>query len=168
MREIYAMVVLILFLAASGCGQNETVPAEPGETSVRETVAAPEPQKAVDAIYASLNEYKANPVTAWQIEELLGIGESDIDDFYGKISDPTGGLVDVLILLPKSEKREDVRLSLSKYRERRMAEFENYDILDAYPISQNAVIYDQGDYIIMLMLADNDAARRMIDEYIPL
>ncbi|MCL2034006.1 MAG: DUF4358 domain-containing protein [Oscillospiraceae bacterium] len=165
---IYAMIILILLILASGCRQNDTAVAVPEQANIREAVTVAEPQKAVDKIYSSLEEYKANPVTALQIEELIGIRERDVDAFYGKISDPTGGLSDVLIIEPKSDRREDVQLALSKYKEKRMAQFENYDILDAYPISQNAVIYDQGDYIIMLMLADNDAARRIIDEYIPL
>jgi len=165
---IYAAIILILLFPASGCRQNDTASGVPEQANIRETVTVAKPQDAVDKIYSSLDGYKANPVTALQIEELLSIGERDIDAFYGKISDPTGGLSDVLIIEPKSDRRGDVQLALSKYKEKRMAQFENYDILDAYPISQNAVIYDQGDYIIMLMLADNDAARRIVDEHIPL
>ena len=49
----------------------------------------------------------------------------------------------------------------------RAKEFENYDVYDAHQIAQDAVIYEQGGYLIMLMLADTDAARDVIDQYIP-
>lgn len=60
-----------------------------------------------------------------------------------------------------------VRDALEQVKLNRAKEFENYDVYDAHQIAQDAVIYEQGGYLIMLMLADTDAARDVIDQYIP-
>lgn len=169
MRRKAISLFLIFILIFSGC-DSKTQPASAPVAipAVKEALTVAKPQDAVDAIYASLKSYKAEPVQYADLSEQLGIKPSSVSEYYGKISDPNEGLADVAILLPKDQERENVSLALSKYKEKRMAEFENYDILDAYAISQNAVIYEQGGYIIMLMLAENDAVRKIIDEYIPL
>lgn len=169
-RNKACIVVLALALIiVSGCAKKEATAAIAfNETSIKEAVVVAEPQKAVDNIYKSLKDYKAVPVVAEKIKEQLGVDRRLVIECYGNISDPNEGLADVAIILPEDSRRGDVQLALSKYKENRMAEFENYDILDAYSIAQNAVIYDQGEYVIMLMLADNDSARAIIDENIPL
>lgn len=164
-------VVMTVLLGVAGCGnKTESAVAVLDETNRKIAVTVADPQTAVSKIYESFEEYDAENLTSWRLDEFLGIKEADLKEYYGKISEPEEGLADVIIIRPKEAKREDVQLALSKYKERRMAEFENYDILDAYSIAQNAVIYDQGDYIILLMLADTDidSARAIIDEYIPL
>lgn len=167
--HIITAALMPFLLMISGCGgRSEAAVAVLDDANRKKAVIVAEPQTAVDEIYASLKEYKANPLTSFRLKENVGIAESDLKEYYGKISEPEEGLADVMIIRPKEAMREDVRLALSKYKEQRMAQFENYDILDAYSIAQNAVIYDQGDYIIFLMLVDNDAARAIIDEYIPL
>lgn len=164
-----AVVLALLLLVLSGCrGESRAAAVMLDETSAREAVVVANPQSAVEEIYKSLKEYDASPIREWRLEEQLGIEESHITECYGRISNANSGLADVVIILPGESYREEVQLALSKYKEQRMAEFENYDILDAYSIAQSAVIYDQGNYVIMLMLADNDAARKIIDEYLPL
>ena len=81
------------------------------------------------------------------------------------------GIADVFILQPPSdsdaqdlailrEQLEQVRLNISR-------EVENYDIYNAYQIVQEAPVFEQGGYLIMLMVEDTDAARQIIDQYIP-
>lgn len=166
---VITAVLTSVLAIISGCGrQNEATAAVLNEDNRKKAVTVADPQTAVEEIYASLKDYEADKLTSWRLKEALGIADADLKEYYGKISKPEEGLADVMIIRPKEDLREDVQLALSKYKEKRMSEFEDYDILDAYSIAQNAVIYDQGDYIILLMLADNDAARDIIDEYIPL
>lgn len=167
------LTLCALLFVCSGCGGNRTpavavTASLAEEASIREAIVVADPQGAVNAIYDSLPEYEADPLSNWRLSKNLNISETDVVEFYGRISSENGGLADVIMILPEDGKRESVSLALSKYKENRIAEFENYDILDAYSIAQNAVIYEQGDYVILLMLADNDAARAIIDEYIPL
>lgn len=170
MSKNKAFVTAIVFmLIVSGCANKQAAAAVAlGETSIREAVVVAQPQKAVDEIYKSLEDYEAVPISEGRIKDQLGIEKTHIIECYGMTSDPNEGLADVAIILPKDSRREAVQLALSKYKESRMSAFENYDILDSYLIAQNAVIYDQGDYVIMLMLSDNESAREIIDEYIPL
>lgn len=169
MKRNTILLFLIFMLIFTGCGNRVQPTAAPvSSPAVKEAVTVAKPQEAVDAIYASLESYEAEPIRYIDLEEQLGIKPSSVSGYYGKISDPNEGLADVAILLPKDQERESVSLALSKYKEKRMKEFENYDILDAYAIAQNAVIYEQGGYIIMLMLSENDAVRKIIDGYIPL
>ncbi len=169
MRFRAIIILLALIFVLSGCNSRDKVQAiEVNETTIKTGVTVADPEAAVDAIYESLPEYTATSLTAYYVKNNLELNSSDVVEYHGKISDSKDGLADVIILLPMEEKREELQLSLSKYKEKRIAEFENYDILDAYSIAQNAVIYDQGEYLIMLMLNDNDAARKIIDLYIPL
>lgn len=163
------LLFLIFMLIFAGCDSKaQATSVTVASSSVKEAVTVAKPQEAVDAVYAALKSYKAEPIRYIDLDEQLELKASSVSGYYGKISDPSEGLADVAILLPKEQERENVSLALSKYKEKRMTEFENYDILDAYAIAQNAVIYEQGGYVIMLMLSENDAARKIIDEYIPL
>lgn len=169
MKREAILLFLIIAIFFSGCGgKTQPVSVMVSDSPVKEAVTVAKPQDAVAAIYASLPSHKAEPLRFIDLNDTIEVNASSVSEYYGRISDPNEGLADVLILLPKDQERENVSLALSKYKEKRMASFENYDILDAYAISQNAVIYEQGGYIIMLMLSDNDSARKIIDEYIPL
>lgn len=165
-KLIFAAALLALLIFA-GCGGNAEQ-ALAGAASMRETIVVADPASAVADIYDSLEDYEAQPLTDWRLEEKLGIPLQDTEEYYGKISSPNSGLCDVAIIRPKPEARESARLALGKYIERRIAQFKDYDILNAYSIAQGAVVYDQGDYLIMLMLADNDSARAIIDTHMPL
>lgn len=168
-KALALLLIVMIPVTFSGCAKKaQQTSAVIRESSVKAAVTVAKPQDAVDAIYASLGSYKAKPVTSADLSEIFEIESGAVKQYYGMLSESNEGLADVLILLPDGAKHDTIQLALSKYKEKRMAEFENYDILDAYAISQNAVIYPQGGYIIMLMLSDNDTARGIIDEYIPL
>lgn len=51
---------------------------------------------------------------------------------------------------------------LAAVKNARIEEFEKYDILGAYEISKDAEIYTRGDYVIMVMHQDNDAAKKLL------
>ncbi len=164
----YIIFILASIIATSlfGCGSSRESQAVMADAQASNAVEVADPQTAVYEIYDSLGAYSAEDITEDSREDL-GLDDAHVVECYGKISDPNDGLADVAIILPVEEHREDVYLSLSKYKEKRMDEFENYDILDAYSISQSAVIYDQGEYVVMLMLADVEAAREIVDTYMP-
>lgn len=77
-------------------------------------------------------------------------------------------MADVFILKPSSpDDAPKVREMLESVKLSRIKEFENYDVYDSYQIAQDAQIFEQGGYIIMLTLADTEGARSIIDQYIP-
>lgn len=76
-------------------------------------------------------------------------------------------MADTFIIKPAEGKESDVWDDLAAVKNARIEEFEKYDILGAYEISKDAEIYTRGDYVIMVMHQDNDAAKKIIEEYIP-
>lgn len=169
MRTI-ALALAILTTAAmlSACFANtgSAQVAALSDVSIREAIIEPDPQAAVDAIYAALPNSRTTSLDTYTLDKI-GINTTDIQEYYGCVTDPAGGLSDVIMLLPKFDKREAVLEQLNQYKLQRIREFENFDILDAYSIAQNAIIYNQGDFLILLMLEDNESTQNTIDEYMP-
>ena len=167
--RIFAVAALII-VGLAGC-QRQTAPVDMvGAVSIREAVTIADPQTAVDRIYETLPESRTEPLDAATFADLFpDLGEV-VEEYYGAISDPNGGLADVVIVKPRSasDNRETVREALRAYQEKRIREFENYDILNALTIATDAQVVDQGDYVLLLMLPDNEAAQEIIDQYLPL
>lgn len=160
-----------VLLTAAGCTaiSDEPVPAgtAEGEVSIREVSEKADPQKAISSIYATLEEYSAESLEEEEAEELMGLKASMIQETFAYYSDPCAGLADIVIVKPYAVSRDKIREALYAYKTSRVQEFENYNILGAHDIAQEAIIYDQGEYVILLMLADNDAAKLIVDQYIP-
>ena len=167
------MVAVCITLA--GCSNNTTPTGGMVSTSVVEelneksTPEEPDPSGAVKAIYAQ--ESMAEAITeamdpAW-LGEIIANPEFKAKELYAKHSHPNGGLADVIIAKPHEGDEENMVSWLYRYQERRISEFENYDILDAHTIAKNALVYEQGGYVILLMLSDNESAQDIIDQHIP-
>jgi hypothetical protein len=164
-----AALLSALMLAASSCTfiPEEEVPTAGHEVVAKVAVEVADPKGAVEAIYANLEDYEADALDAAALEALVGVDSGDITEFHVYQSDAKSGLSDVIIIKPISYSRDEVRECLYKDKEQRIREFEDYDILNAYSIAQNAIIYDQGDYVILLMMQDNETAKATIDAFIP-
>lgn len=168
--KLMGIAMLVLSVALSGCAsqpEEEAAAAATYPVSSESKLTAADPSGAVKAVYATLKEHKEEKLNAETAEEIVGISSSEVVELHAYVSDVKYGLCDIIIAKPLTSNRDDVREYLYKYKEQRIREFENYDILNAYSIAQNAVVYDQGDYVILLMLEDNEAAKVIIDEYIP-
>lgn len=179
MRKILAGLVAALLAAAMvACGSaTEPEPAAPtgtraaimtAEATMKETVLFADPQGAVTAIYESLGtQPKLTEVDPDTLEEVLGVSPYDTISFIAYVSDAKSGLCDIAIIEPQEDKFDQVRESLLQYRVLRAEQFKNYDILSAYSIASEAVVYNQGDYVVMLMLPDNEAGQGIVDQYMP-
>lgn len=165
-----ALALVLPVLALGGCSSRraEAADAPVGEVSIRQAVTEADPQGAVDAVYAALPDAWPTPVSATEFERHFADVADKVESYYGCTSDPGGGLSDLLILKPRSGERDLVREALHLYQEKRVREFENYDILDSYTIARDAQVYDQGDYLILVMFGDNAAVQEIIDGYIPI
>jgi len=166
-------IVASLMAAAfvlSGCSSSngDAQVAALSEVSIREAVQEPDPQGAAEAVLATLKDRSYEQLDSGELEQYIGISASDTEDFVAFYSDATSGLCDIVFIKPAKGKRDHLREALFTYKEARKSEFENYDILDSSRIAENAVVLDQGDYLVLLMLPDNEAAQDIIDEYLPL
>lgn len=168
-RTLPAMAaMLLLALPLTACQNNDNAQAAAlSEVSIRATVEAADPEAAAAAIYETLPEREVTLLDDDELLELVGIDPDSITDYLAYYSDASSGLSDMIFIIPKSNNRDQIREQLYAYQAVRAESFRNYDILNAYSIASGAIVYDQGDYLILLMLPDNEAAQELIDNYIP-
>ena len=163
-----ALAAASLAITMSGCmGRSDTQAAAVTEVNISTLEVAADPQAAADAIYATVENCKNEKLDAAGLGSFYNISSVDTEQFLVYRTDPASKLCDLAIILPKEDKRDRIRESLQLYKEKRMAEFKDYDLFDAHKIAEGAVIYDQGDYLVMLMLPDNESAQELINAHIP-
>ncbi len=166
-----AGLLLTSALLLTGCGsktaEKNTRAAIHSEVSIKEAVADADPRGAAEAIYEAMENNQAQELDAKGLLDYYTITAAEVSSFVVFRTDAKNGLCDLAIISPASGTRDKIRDALYLYKERRMEEFRNYDILDAFTIAQNAVVLDQGDYVVLLMLPDNETAQELLDSYIP-
>lgn len=162
----------------AGCAPSEAEPSHQPEEAravvmaadveIKKTVLFADPAGAASAIYESLETVPVlTEVDQNTVEEVFGVESEDVEEVTAYSSDAKSGLCDVALILPKADKADEVREALMQYAALRAESFKNYDILGAYSIAQNTAVFSQGDYVVMLMLPDNDQARDILDAYMP-
>jgi len=170
-KQFVALAIALAGLVAlTACGGDKAASA-PAELTIREAVEVADPQAAIDAIYDTLEGSVVKELGAQGLIDELQLQPSQLEAYYIFVSDANYGLCDIILLeVPEGtteEGREVFRKALFSYQDKRMAEFKNFDIWDSSLIAQNAAVFDQGNFVIMLMLPDNEAAQELIDQYIP-
>lgn len=165
LKRILALLCALL-LCLTGCRSER-----PGQSAAVESagplVETAEPETAMEKIYEGVSVRGLSDASDDDLTDKFFLDVSMLDSYWVRFSSGDFGLADVFILKPSEGMEPKVRDALEQIKLNRAKEFENYDIYDAHQIAQDAVIYEQGGYLIMLMLADTDAARDVIDQYIP-
>ena len=174
MKKLLALVcAAAVALGLPGCGQKaESTPTSSlHQDAVLPLVDQADPEQAMEAIYAEVEIRDVQQADDQILLEKFFIDPSQLESYTVWYTSGLYGIADVFILKPLPgageqelailrEQLEQVKLNLSR-------EVENYDIYNASQIVQEAPIFEQGGYLIMLMVEDTDAARRVIDQYIP-
>lgn len=166
-----------LCLHLAGCEALDTTLPDEEETVQTEEQAAPtvDPQGALERIYATLGRRigLVEP-TPEQLETVVGLDPDDYTSAYVRYVETDFGADDVYIVLPKegedengNSHRENILSQLRERKDARVREFANYDVYNSAAIAENAIIFERGGYVVMLMLEDNDAARSIVERYIP-
>jgi len=175
-KVILCLLAGILAVLISACGSrtSEDVAPErvfaaivPTDGAIGEIIQVSDPQGAVSALYETFGNGNTERVYQDRLYEVFGLDPNITVSALAYVSDVTGGLRDIVIVEPAPGKSDQVREALNQYTVTQAAAFRNYDILNAYSIATNAVIFYQGNYMVMLMFPDNDAARVILDQYIP-
>lgn len=171
MKKICALLLAAMLLSA--CGK----PPEQVEVTTITTASAvildplvteADPKTAMEKIYESVHVEDIAEADARELSRRFSIDTSLIDDFAVRYASGKYGIANVFILKPKAdEDMSKLRDQLEQIKLSIVRECEHYDIYNSHQIAQDAPIFEQGGYLIMLMLADNDAARNVIDLYIP-
>lgn len=179
-RRILALLLAAMLCVGmlTGCSALDTsLPSieEQQTTKTRKKTRTASPQKAIEQIYQELGKRigLVEP-TAEQLETVVGLDPEDVKEAYVRYVEGDFGADDVYIILPKEGKNEDgesyrehVLAQLKERKDSRTREFANYDVYNSTEIAENAVIFERGGYVVMLMLEDNESARRIVERYIP-
>lgn len=181
MKRFYQKAASLLMAAAllctammTGCDVLDTSLPPPEEEHQEKEVKA-YPKKAIEKIYRKKDKRAGlTEPTADTLEADLGLNPEDIAEFYIRYVDPDFGVGDVYIILPKEGEdaagvshASNVNSALENIKDDRIRCFDNYDIYNSEQIAENAVIFERGGYVVMLMLEDNDTARQIVERYIP-
>lgn len=174
---ILSAALLICSMALSGCSSNESTSSqiqsdassEP-ETTDEYYVDAQQMEQVLEEIYQDYPELLLESVsipTDEEIEEVLKLTPSYIDDAYIRYSSGSFGLADVYVIKPTSSSGYAVYEELEELRERRISEFEQYDVYDALKIAENSEVQMVGNYVVLLMLENADEALEKLEPIIP-
>lgn len=171
MKKLCALLAALAIL--SGCGKQPgpaevTTVTNAGAAAMNPMVTQADPQAALEKIYEKVTVEDVQDADARDLGRLFSIDTKLVDDYAVRYASGKYGIANVFILKPKTEEDaaklrdqlEQVKLSVTR-------ECEHYDIYNSYQIAQDAQVFEQGGYLIMLMLSDAEAARNVIDLYIP-
>ena len=173
MRKLAICLTLcLLFVSFAACSRRATQTEKPEDTyaiAAAGAMIAREacPERAVEAIYQSLEGGRVNRISDDELSDVFGIEPHMVVEAVVYLSDFSAGLRDIAIVRPAPDMEEQARAALNQYTAERAAYFRNYDILGSYSIASGAVVFNQGEHLVMLMLPDNDAAREILDQYLP-
>ena len=154
--------VLILLAGCSGSNPTQETDARP-----QAQPSATNPRAAIEEIYKDCEIKEIGYATSEEVTDVLGLNTEDLLSYCIMYSKGNYGVMDTYIVQPKADKLADVRSQLESRQDALLRTYEHYDIYESYEIVQNALLYEQGDYLIMLMHKDNDAVRSIIDQHIP-
>lgn len=158
-------------LLLSGCGEaTPETPALPQDVfrPVITDIEQIDIPQTIDEIYKTVTVKELTDADDQTLEEKFFIQTELLNDYYVRYSSGRYGLADVFFLKPASDDEiPQVREMLEKVKLNRAKEFEDYDIYNAHQIALDGQIFEQGGFVILLMLEDLDAARDIIDRYIP-
>lgn len=120
----------------------------------------------INEIYSEIDITSLSDATDDILKEQFYLNPDSVESYAIRYTDFKYGVADVMIVKPKEGKKQDILTSLETRKQSRISECENYDIHNSYQIAQRAEIYERGGYVIMLMLEDNEAAKKIIEQYI--
>lgn len=171
--------LIALFLACilfAGCSKQNR-PAGPetvttvtnaAQIAITPRITEADPETALDKIYESVTISDVKEADARDLSKVFSMDTTLLETSYVRYTSGKFGLANVFILKPKTE--DDIMKVSNQLAQVKLAisrETEHFDVYSAYQIAQDAQIYEQGGYLIMLMVADTEAARKIIDTYIP-
>ncbi len=173
MKHMLALLLSILMLIAlCSCNSSEQKAELPQDNTENQAeapvITKAEPKTALKEIYAQLDR-STGLVDANDdiVSDVMGFDLETIEEYHIRYMETDFGASDVYIIKPIDGELETVREAMKTWQESRIRSFSGYDIYNSTEISENAVIFTRGEYLIMLMLEDNDTARGIIETYIP-
>ncbi len=162
------LLTLLLLFSFAACSSSTQKEEEPEQEIVEEQITEADPQAALEDIYANFDrETGLLNANYKDMTDVMGFDMAQIEEYHVRYMQTDFGASDVYIIKPKDGQDDAVRQDMKDWQEARIRSFNGYDIYNSTQISENAIIFQRGDYLVMLMLEDNDSARAIIEKYIP-
>lgn len=166
------LLALVMALTFTACGRSgaeaETAETENNQLEAKTVSTVADPEAALEEIYAQLTRgtglVDADDET---VSDVMGFDLETIEEYWIRYMETDFGASDVYIIKPVEGQQDTVRKDMKEWQESRIRAFSGYDIYNSTEISENAVIFTRGDYLVMLMLEDNDGARSIVEAFIP-
>ena len=169
-----AALLLCLFPGCSGRSGQEEVQSSSSsqgpDLSGEYYIDPPAMEKVLEEIYKDAPELLRDSITTpteTEIEEVLRLIPSNIDDAYIRNSSGSYGLAELYVIKPASDRLYELKRELEDLRLRRVEEFEQYDVYDALSIAQSAEVVEVGNYVVLLMMSDEEHAMELLKPIIP-
>ncbi|MEG1632267.1 MAG: DUF4358 domain-containing protein [Hydrogenoanaerobacterium sp.] len=173
MKKLLSIFLLTLLLLFSSCSNNRlSVPDPIEDNSIAYATTEPEHlSDIIDLIYKDITITGQTNAIYSDLSDIFHLDSTMVEDYAARYTNGRYGVADVVILKLKNPddtaQKEAVISGLEQRRDDRIAEFENYDVHDAFNIAKNAEVFTRGSYVILLMLADAEDAHTIILENIP-
>lgn len=161
MKLISRFIAIFLFsIILVGCSSNNDTPSSTPESSVD-----------INAVISEIFDREDAPnflddLTKESLQQTMNISSDMYDEMAGKIGNGRFSIEDALIIKPVDGQKDAIIEALNQHKKNRMNTFEQYNVQGDFEKSKNALIYEQGDYVIMLLLDDNIKAKEIINKYI--
>lgn len=173
-KIIMFLLAGVMIFSATACGFTKTENSDKNSSEKNDTKfennynKKPEPKKALKEIYENVErEYGLVDADDDVMSDVMGFDMENIEEYYVRYMETDFGASDVFIIKAVEGMENEVRSDLKSWQENRVRAFLSYDIYNSTEISQNALIFQRGEYIVMLALEDNETARQIIEKYIP-
>lgn len=163
MKKILSFMLLALLVLSvfSGCST------KPSKEDSSSKPKAADPVGAINKIYESIDIEEVFDADDTSLKEVFGIDYQDTEQYFIKYSLAKTGLSAVCIIKPAEGKTQAIKDAYLAKKTACIEQTQSYDILNSYEIAKKAEIYEHGDYVIMLMVEDLDAAHAAIDSFMP-
>lgn len=151
----------------NAAGSVQTYSSSQSESTSEQAPKQADPKTAIDIISDHINVKGVEFADDTVMEEKFFFDLDDIDEYYVLYSSGRYGVADIYIIKPKTDKMPSVRETLEQVKINRVNEFEEYNVYDSLRIANDAEIFEQQNYLIMLMVPDEEFARKTINQFIP-
>lgn len=167
-RIISLFCILTACLSLAACGENSTqARANTEDVASADSPQQANPSKALEEIYTAIDIRDVSKGTKEILNDKFFIAPDLVEEAHFNYTSGRFGVSDVFILKPAKDQMSQVKELLQQVKAIRVKEFSNYDIYNSKTIAEEALVYEQGEYVILLMLEDTDTAKEIINKYIP-
>ena len=132
------------------------------ESSEDASAAAVDLDALIEQIQTEVEIPSLTPADDELLQTIYGIDPADVEDYAGGFSMMNVHAADVMIVKAKPDTADAVRAGLESRIEAQKRAFENY-LPDQYEAANSAEVEQYGDYLVLVILADEaDTVRGII------